>query len=142
MPTIDLNAIVGPIIRDVVAPLVFPSVVTFEMPTEDVDPDSGAPVPDWEAIADLTDLPAVIEPMLPSRGGDDRQTGQAQVTVDTVTILLAGDFDVPLAARCVVQGTPDVWFVSGVALDVARVTTTVTGTRYRNPDATGPLEPS
>lgn len=123
MPTVDLNAILQPVV-DAVRDLYFPSTVSIQTLSATQD-SSGQPVDGWSDAE--TDVPALVEPK-----GVTEVGGGVIVTDYDVTILLADEHAVTESGRVVVtagQGAGDVFDVAGVEFDPVRVTTTVRGRR-------------
>lgn len=133
MPAIDLRAILTPIVAQI-ADLVFPDLVDIEEPVRQQD-DTGDAIDTYEAIADGSSVPALIEPVT-------TRSATYFVNVPThttdVTITLAGDRDIRpeyrIRALYVPPSDPDArsgdrWDVEGVARDPARATTVILGRR-------------
>lgn len=132
-PTVDLRAILGPIV-ETVAGLVFPDSVAIEAAVDTQD-DAGDTVRTWVAWAE--GVPALIAPIT----AREQSVSPVPVSMTDVSILLSGDravlpsyrirseYAAPQDLASSDPRPPDVWDVVGVARDEARVTTTVYGRR-------------
>jgi len=117
MPTLDLNAVLTPIVGTV-RDLLFPDLVTISARVEAQDA-KGQPLPAFPALE--TAVPAVISPV-----GQTERGGDVITNVQLVRVLLEGVHTVPLDGRITREADGMVYDVVGVGHDEARVTTTVT----------------
>jgi len=119
MPTLDLNAVLTPIV-EAVRDLLFPDLVTISARVESQDA-KGQPLPGFPALE--TAVPAVISPV-----GQTERGGVYDVIINAqlVRVLLEGVHTVPLDGRITREADGMVYDVVGVGHDEARVTTTVT----------------
>lgn len=76
---------------------VYPHVVTFQAPTFTQLP-SGQPVPEWDDVAGLTELPARFIPVV---GMEEEQAERMVVDADRFTIVVQGDRAVEREMRAV-----------------------------------------
>lgn len=73
----------------------YPHLVTFTEPTE-VRTASGGVTYDYDAVADLTDLPARIVPVQ-----QDDQTERMVLDTDRYTVIVKGDHDIARTMRVI-----------------------------------------
>ena len=120
MPTLDLNAVLTPIVQTV-RDLLFPDLVTISARLDEQDK-NGQPLPAFPSLE--TDVPAVIGPV--GQAGPSERGGEVITNVQLVTVLLEGVHTVPLDGRITRASDGQVFDVVGVQNDEVNVTTTVT----------------
>ncbi len=120
MPTLDLNAVLTPVVQTV-RDLLFPDLVTISARLDDQD-SKGQPLPAFPVLE--TAVPAVISPA--STTGGSERGGEVITNVQLVSVLLEGVHTVPLDGRITRASDGQVFDVVGAQHDEVNVTTTVT----------------
>lgn len=123
MPTVDLNAILQPVV-DTVRDLYFPSTATIQSRTDSRD-STGQPAPTWATLE--ADVAVLVEP-----DTQDEIGGGAIVNEDMASILMSDAHVIPQNGRILLtagQGAGEAWDVAGYEYDPVRVTTSVKARR-------------